>query len=166
MKIESKTITSSAANETTIDDSKDVNQLDEKENLNKKSDQHEPQSQNLTIQQIIQKSLGPQKKKARKHQMVGYNQIALITKMLHHQKEKLGVKLSGDFILEKQIEKSNIKQLQQYIKYEYEIANTNEVQQNQFLTLKKKIRRIEQEEKVMTEQPAQIFQEVQAKIQG
>jgi hypothetical protein len=53
---------------------------------------------------------------------MGFNAIRLITKMIHMQKKQLGLKLTGDQMMEKHVDRNNIKQIQQYAtKYEYKI---------------------------------------------
>lgn len=41
--------------------------------------------------------------------------------MLHMQKKSLDLKITGDQVVEKQVDKSNLKQIGYLIKYEYKI---------------------------------------------
>jgi len=59
--------------------------------------QEDVKSNTLTAAQIIAKNLTHRpEEKQRKSQLVGFNTIRLITKIMHLQKEKLGLKLTGD----------------------------------------------------------------------
>lgn len=114
--------------------------------------------QKVTVMEIISKNLDQVQVKKRKHQMVGFNQIKLITKILHMQKKELGLSMTGDQVIEKQIKKNYIDQIYQLIKQGYSITNEND-NSTPFAILQKTVRRIEQEEKVPSESVDQIFQE-------
>jgi hypothetical protein len=45
---------------------------------------------------------------------VGFNTIKLITKIMHLQKEKLGLKLTGDEVLQRKVDENNHKFINQY----------------------------------------------------
>ena len=141
------TVTQSVAGETT------ANELSTEK---KPRDDTESKNQNLTAQQIIAKNLGRPEIKERKTQMVGFNTIKTITKIMHMQQKALGLKVTGDEMYEKQIDKNNSKQLQSYRMKNYKLADQTN---GQYFTLYKTIRRIEQEEKVLGETAESVFQE-------
>lgn len=68
----------------------------------------ESKVQKITAMEIIKKNLDQVQVNQRRHQMVGLNQIKLITKMIYLQKKELGLRLSGDQVIEKQVKKNYI----------------------------------------------------------
>lgn len=68
----------------------------------------DPEAFKMTTEQYILKLFGNKEPKRRKHQMVGFDAIRMISKMLHMQKKSLGLKLSGDQIISHVFDRSQM----------------------------------------------------------
>lgn len=78
--------------------------------------------------------------------------------MIHFQEKDLGLKLTGDQILEKDVEKSNQLEISKNIMNSY--VGHNHATNPNLITFTKKIRKIEQEKKYINETFDQIYEHV------
>ena len=84
--------------------------------------------------------------------------IRMITMMIHFQEKDLGLKLTGDQILEKDVDKSNHLECQKNWMNSY--VSKPHATNPQLFTFTKKIRKIEQEKKYINETFDQIYEHV------
>ena len=82
----------------------------------------------------------------------------MITMMIHFQEKDLGLKLTGDQILEKDVEKTNHLEIQNRWANSY-VGHNHPTNPN-LITFTKKIRKIEQEKKYINETFDQIYEHV------
>lgn len=146
---------------TTVDNTLDTKELDSKKVDSKFDD---TKATVITAAQIIAKNLNGTKPEEQKHksQLVGFDTIKLISKIMYLQKKNLGLKLTGDELLERKVDVNNHRQIQQHKYNQYQMQDPNPSEPG-IVTFTKTVRRIEQEAKVMSETYDQIFEKVPVK---